>query len=162
MFRGYAVVDAPTVITTHMTEIIKDYMPELLSYAETQKLLDELDKPHLKLVADLIPSHSSVGGVQRVLQNLLAERVSVRDLPTILEGVTEACGYTRNITQITEHVRARLARQLSDSATNDQGFIPLVTLSPEWEQPFAESIVGQGAARQLPMARSEKARGGTE
>src|SRR3546814_8923919 len=58
-----------------------------------------------------------------VLQNLLAERVSVRDLPTILEGVTEACGYTRNITQITEHVRARLARQLSDSATNDQGFI---------------------------------------
>src|SRR3546814_14151570 len=89
-----------------------------------------------------------------VLQNLLAERVSVRDLPTILEGVTEACGYTRNITQITEHVRARLARQLSDSATNDQAFIPLVTLSPEWEQTYAESTVCQGDERPLSLAPS--------
>jgi len=155
MFRGYTVVDAPTVITTHLTEIIRDNMSELLSYAETQKLLDELEQPQQKLVEDLIPNQISVGGVQRVLQNLLSERISVRDLSTILEGVSEATGYTRNIGQITEHVRSRLARQLSDSATNDQGFIPLITLSPDWEQGFAESLVVQGDEKQLSMAPSQ-------
>lgn len=155
MFRGYTVVDAPTVITTHLTEIIRDNMSELLSYAETQKLLDELEQPQQKLVEDLIPNQISVGGVQRILQNLLSERISVRDLSTILEGVSEATGYTRNIGQITEHVRSRLARQLSDSATNDQGFIPLITLSPDWEQGFAEALVGQGDEKQLSMAPSQ-------
>jgi flagellar biosynthesis protein FlhA len=154
MFRGYTVVDAPTVVTTHLTELIRDNMAELLSYAETQKLLDDLDKAQQKLVADLIPSQISLGGVQRVLQNLLAERVSIRDLPTILEGVSEAAAFTRNLTLITEHVRARLARQLSDAAANGVGIVPLVTLSPEWEQAFAESIVGQGDERQLAMAPS--------
>ncbi|MCG8542715.1 MAG: flagellar biosynthesis protein FlhA [Alphaproteobacteria bacterium] len=153
-FRGYTVVDAPTVATTHLTELIRDNMAELLSYSETQKLLDDLDKPQQKLIADLIPNQVTVSGLQRVLQNLLSERVSIRDLPTILEGVSEASGFTRNITQITEHVRARLSRQLSNAATNDHNFIPLVTLSPEWEQAFAESIVGEGDDRQLAMAPS--------
>ena len=155
MFRGYTVVDTPTVITTHLTEIIRDNMSELLSYAETQKLLDDLDQPQQKLIEDLIPNQISVGGIQRVLQNLLGERISVRDLPTILEGVSEATGYTRNIGQITEHVRSRLARQLSDSATNDQGFIPLITLSPDWEQGFAEAVIGEGEEKQLSMAPSQ-------
>jgi flagellar biosynthesis protein FlhA len=155
MFQGFTVVDAPTVITTHLTEIIRDNMSELLSYSETQKLLDELDGGHQKLIADLVPNQINIGGIQRVLQNLLGERVSIRDLATILEGVSEACGYTRNIGQITEHVRARLARQLSDDVVNEKGFIPLVTLSPEWEQSFAESIVGQGDDRQLSMAPSK-------
>ena len=95
-----------------------------------------------------------MGGLQRVLQNLLGERVSIRDLGTILEGVSEACGFTRNITAITEHVRTRLARQISESNTNEAGFIPLITLSPDWEQAFAESIVGDGDDRQLSMAPS--------
>ncbi|MEC8773532.1 MAG: flagellar biosynthesis protein FlhA [Pseudomonadota bacterium] len=155
MFQGFTVVDAPTVITTHLTEIIRDNMSELLSYSETQKLLDELDGGHQKLIADLVPNQINIGGIQRVLQNLLGERVSIRDLATILEGVSEACGYTRNIGQITEHVRARLARQLSDDVVNEKGFIPLVTLSPEWEQSFAESIVGPGDDRQLSMAPSK-------
>jgi len=154
MFRGYTVVDAPTVVTTHITELIRDHMDELLSYAETQKLLDDLDKPQQKLIGDLIPTQISVGGVQRILQNLLAERISIRDLSTILEGVSESTGFTRNVTQITEHVRGRLARQISDAATNDEGFIPLVTLSPDWEHAFAESIVGQGDDQQLSMAPS--------
>jgi len=151
LFRGYTVVDPATVITTHLTELVKDNMSELLSHAETQKLLDELPKEQQKLVADLIPSQISVGGVQRVLQNLLGERVSIRDLPNILEGVSEACGYSRNITSIVEHVRARLARQISDSATDAGGIIPLVTLSPEWEQAFADSIAGDGEERHLVM-----------
>jgi flagellar biosynthesis protein FlhA len=151
LFRGYTVVDPATVITTHLTEIVKDNMSELLSHAETQKLLDELPKEQQKLVADLIPSQISVGGVQRVLQTLLGERVSIRDLPNVLEGISEACGYSRNITSIVEHVRARLARQISDSATDSGGIIPLVTLSPEWEQAFADSIAGDGEERHLVM-----------
>ncbi len=154
-FRGYTVVDSSTVITTHLTEVVKDNMSELLSYAETQKLLDEMPQSQQKLVTDLIPSQVSLGAVQRVLQNLLAERVSIRDLPTILEGIAEAVGYTRNMTQITEHVRARLARQLSDANTNDSGIVPLVTLSPQWEQAFVESIAGQGDEKHLAMAPSK-------
>ncbi|MBL28729.1 MAG: flagellar biosynthesis protein FlhA [Rhodospirillaceae bacterium] len=155
LFRGYTVVDPPTVITTHLTEVIKDNMPELLSYAETQKLLDEMDREHQKLVADLIPGQISLGGVQRVLQALLSERISIRDLPTILEGVAEALGYTHNVTLITEHVRARLARQICHANTSDNGYIPLVTMSPEWEQAFAESLTGSGEERQLAMAPSK-------
>ncbi len=151
LFRGYTVVDPATVITTHITEVIKDNMADLLSYAETQKLLDELDKEHQKLIADMIPAQISMGGIQRTLQNLLNERVSIRDLPTILEGVSEACGNTRNVMMITEHVRARLARQISDQNVNEQGFIPIVTLTPQWEQSFAESLIGQGDDRQLSM-----------
>src|SRR5215510_11177721 len=151
LFRGYTVVDPSTVITTHLTEIVKDNMAELLSHAETQKLLDELPKEQQKLVADLIPGQISVGGVQRVLQSLLGERVSIRDLPNVLEGVSEACGYSRNITSIVEHVRARLSRQISDSASDAGGVIPLVTLSPEWEQAFSDSIAGDGEERHLVM-----------
>lgn len=153
-FRGYTVVDPATVVTTHITEVIKDNMPDLLSYAETQKLLDELPKTHQKLVADVIPTKITVTGLQRVLQNLVSERISIRDLPTILEGVAEATGFTSNVTMITEHVRARLARQICDQNSNNAGILPLVTLSGEWEQAFAEALIGQGEEKQLAMAPS--------
>jgi flagellar biosynthesis protein FlhA len=154
-FRGYTVVDPQTVITTHLTEIIKDYMPELLSYAETQKLLDEMDKSAQKLVADMIPSQISLTGVQRVLQNLLGERISIRDLQTILEGVSEAASQTKNLTIITEHVRSRLARQLCDANTGSNGLLTLVVLSPEWEHIFAESLIGSGEEKQLALPPSQ-------
>jgi len=131
---------------------VKDNMAELLSYSETQKLIDELDKPHQKLVTDMVPSQIPMGSIQRVLQNLLTERVSIRDLPTILEGIFEACGSSRSTSVITEHVRSRLARQISDANANDQGIIPLVSLSPQWEQAFAEALAGQGEDRHLSMA----------
>jgi len=150
-FKGYTVVDAPTVITTHITEIIKDNMPDLLNYAETQKLLDELPQEYQKLVADVIPSQINVGGLQRVLQNLLGERVSVRDLPVILEGIAEATAFTKNVSQITEHVRTRLARQLCDSNTNASGVVPLITLSPDWEHAFGDALMGDGEEKQLAM-----------
>jgi flagellar biosynthesis protein FlhA len=151
MFRGYTVVDPATVVTTHLTEVVKDNMAELMSYAETQKLVEDLGKEHQKLIGDLIPAQISMSGIQRVLQNLLAERISIRDLPAILEGVSEACGYTRNVSQITEHVRARLSRQISDSVADAEGVIQLLALSPEWEQAFAESLRGEGEDRQLAM-----------
>ena len=153
-FRGYTVVEPATVITTHLTEILKDNMADLLSAAETQKLLEDLPKQHQKLVADLIPNKITVTGVQRVLQRLLGERVSIRDVPTILEAIDEALAYTQNVTLLAEHVRSRLARQISSMHTSDSGYIPLVTLSPQWEQAFAESIVGQGEEKQLSMAPS--------
>jgi len=151
-FRGYTVVDAATVITTHLTEVIKDNMSDLLSYAETQKLLEDLPGDHQKLITDIVPSQITTSGVQRVLQALLVERISIRDLPTILEGVAEATGFTQNIVSITEHVRTRLARQLCASYANPEGLVPLITMSPEWEQAFAESLVGAGEEKQLAMA----------
>lgn len=154
-FRGYTVVDAPTVITTHLTEVIKDNMADLLSYAEVQKLLNDLGPEHKKLLDDIVPAQFTVNGIQRVLQNLLSERVSIRDLTSILEGVAEATGYTQNVLIITEHVRGRLARQISATNLNPQGHIPLVVLSPEWELAFSESLVGQGEDKQLAMAPSK-------
>ncbi|HKQ44289.1 MAG TPA: flagellar biosynthesis protein FlhA [Rhizomicrobium sp.] len=154
-FRGFTVVDPGTVLTTHLTEILKNHMAELLSYAETKKLLDDLPPENKKLVEELIPSQISVTGVQRVLQTLLGERVSIRDLPAILEGVAEAVGHTKNALYITEHVRARLARQLCHANLSLGGYLPLVALSPNWEQAFAESIVGSGEERQLAMAPSQ-------
>lgn len=154
MFRGYTVVDCPTIITTHITELVKANMAELLSYTETQKLLHELDKDQQKLVEELIPKRFTVGGVQRVLQNLLNERVSIRDLPTILEGISEACAVTQSLMVITEHVRSRLSRQISNAAAGSDGVIPLVTLSGEWEQHFAESLTGQGEEKTLALPPS--------
>jgi flagellar biosynthesis protein FlhA len=155
LFRGCTVVDPPSVLTTHLTEIVRENMAELLSYAETQKLLDELPREQQKLVSDLVPGQITLGGVQRVLQALLAERVSIRDLVTILEGIHEACaGSARAMPTIVGHVRARLARQISDSHVGPGGYIPLVTLSPEWETAFAESVTGPPEDRQLAMAPS--------
>ncbi len=152
MFRGYTVVDPATVITTHLTEVIRDNMADLLSYAETQKLLDDLPKEQQKLIADVVPNQISVNGIQRVLQTLLAERISIRDLPTILEGIAEGTGYTQNIVLISEHVRTRLARQISSANTSPEGFIPIIALSPDWEMEFAEALAGQGEEKQLAMA----------
>ena len=152
LFRGYTVVDGPTVVTTHLTEAVREHMAELLSYSETQKLLDNLPQEYQKLVTDLIPSQITMGGLQRVLQNLLAERVSIRDLPTILEGISEAVSFTRNLGAITEHVRTRVARQICESHLNGQGYVTLLTLSPEWEQEFAQAVVGEGDNAQLSIA----------
>ncbi len=154
-FRGYTVVEPGTVLTTHLTEVLKSHMSELLSYAETKKLLDDLPAEHKKLVEELIPSQIPVTGVQRVLQTLLAERVSIRDLTAILEGIAEAVGHTKNALYITEHVRARLARQLCHANLSPAGYLPILALSPAWEQAFAESIIGQGEDRQLAMAPSQ-------
>jgi flagellar biosynthesis protein FlhA len=90
-----------------------------------------------------------------VLQGLLAERVSIRDLPRVLEAIAEALAVTQSTALITEHVRARLARQIASACTAEGGFVPILALSPGWEQAFADAIVGQGDDRQLAMAPSE-------
>lgn len=151
--RNLTVVDCGTIITTHLAELVKDNIADLLSYTETQKLLTEVHKDAEKLVADLVPAKISISSIQRILQNLLSEGVSIRDMATILEGIAETVSLTQNLTQITEHVRARLARQISAQQTRN-GAIPILTLSPDWDRMFAESIIGDGDERHLAMAPS--------
>ena len=153
-FRGYTLVDPSTVLTTHLTEILKENMAELLSYAEVQKLLNELNGEEKKLVEELIPTVVTVTTLQRVLQSLLREKVSIRDLPAILEGLAEAAPHTTSVTTLVEHVRTRLARQLCWANRGDDGALPIITLSPDWEQAFAESLIGPGEDKQLAMAPS--------
>jgi flagellar biosynthesis protein FlhA len=154
--RGCTVVDAAGVLTTHLTELVRENMAELLSHAETRRLLDGLPEEHKRLVSDIIPAQASIGTVQRVLQALLAERVSIRDLPTILEGIQEATagGGPRGMATILGMVRQRLARQLTDSIRTPVGHVPIVTMSAEWEDAFAEALVGPPEERQLAMAPS--------
>jgi flagellar biosynthesis protein FlhA len=154
-FRGYTIVDPSTVLTTHLTEILKENMAELLSYAEVQKLLRELGPEEKKLVDELIPSVVTVTTLQRVLQSLLREKVSIRDLAAILEGLAEAAPHTSSVTILVEHVRGRLARQLCWQHKGDDGALPIVTLSPDWEQAFADALVGAGEDKQLAMAPSK-------
>ncbi len=152
--KGYTVVDAATVLATHLTELIKGNMSELLSYGEVQKLIKELPKEQSELIKDIVPSLITISGIQRVLQILLAERVSIRDLATILEGIADGLGTTRNPPMLAEHVRARLARQLCAQHTSMAGYLPIIALTARWEQAFAESIVGQGDDRSLAMQPS--------
>ena len=126
-----------------------------MSYGEVQKLLKELPKEQGELVKDIVPSQVTVSGIQRVLQLLLAERISIRDLSTILEGIADALAFSRNPATMVEHVRARLARQICAQNTSHNGYLPLIALSAKWEQAFAESLVGQGEERSLAMQPSK-------
>ncbi|NPU09167.1 flagellar biosynthesis protein FlhA [Bradyrhizobium sp. 83002] len=152
--KGYTVVDAATVLSTHLTELLKANMSDLLSYGEVQKLLKELPKEQSELVKDIVPTQITISGIQRVLQLLLSERISIRDLSTILEGIADALAFSRNPATIVEHVRARLARQICAQNTSPMGYLPLIALSAKWEQAFAESLIGQGEERSLAMQPS--------
>ncbi|MCA1936447.1 MAG: flagellar biosynthesis protein FlhA [Asticcacaulis sp.] len=154
-FMGYTIVDPATVLTTHLTEILKDNMSELLSYSEVAKLLKDAPEGQKKLIDDLIPSVVTVATLQRVLQALLKERVSIRDLPAILEALGEVAPHTKSVTQMVEHVRSRLGRQLCWQNRAEDGALPIVTLSNDWENAFAGSLIGVGEERQLSMAPSQ-------
>ncbi|HEY8594584.1 MAG TPA: flagellar biosynthesis protein FlhA [Devosiaceae bacterium] len=152
--KGLTIVDPSTVISTHLTEVLKANVADLLSYANVQSLLAGLPKEQQKLVEDIVPGQISISGIQRVLQALLTERISIRDLPTILEGIAEIAGPGRSLQMVTEHVRTRLARQICAANLGADGNLPLITLSPQWERDFAEAMVGDGDGRHLAMAPS--------
>ena len=151
-FRGYTLVDPAAVLVTHLTEILRENMADLLSYSETEKLLNGLPDEHKKLLDDITPNQVTRAGIQRVLQNLLKERVSIRDRPAIIEGIAEASGATQNLDAITEHVRTRLSRQICYANRGPDGVLPVLSLSPQWEQTFAEALMGEGDRRQLALA----------
>ncbi len=152
--KGYSIIDPSTVISTHLTEVLKANVADLLSYANVQGMLTNLSKDQQKLVEDIVPGQISVSGIQRVLQSLLTERISIRDLPTILEGIAEVAGSGRSTQMIAEHVRSRLSRQICAANLGPDGNLPLLTLSPQWERDFAEAMVGDGVERHLAMAPS--------
>ncbi len=137
--RGLTVVDPESVITTHLTEVIKEHMPELLTYAATQELIEGQTKEYQKLLAD---SPSKTPGVllQHVLQTLLSERVSIRNLPRIIEAVAEASATTQNLRTVVEHVRGKLAQQICQALADAQGFVPVITLGAQWERELNNAI----------------------
>lgn len=153
--KGYTVVDPPTVIITHLTEIIKHNIAELLSATDTQKLIDGLPSEHKKLLNDIIPSQITLTGMQKILQSLLSEGVSIRDLPTIVETLSDSAGPDVSTSTLVESIRSRLAMQICNMYQNEDGFVPLILLTPNWEQIFIESISGSGSNAQLSMPPSK-------
>ncbi len=137
---GYTVVDASSVITTHLTEIIKNYAHELLGKQDVQRLLDNLSKTHPKVVEDLVPSLLNLGAVQKVLQNLLRERVSIRDIQTILEALSDYAGMTKEPDMLTEYVRQLIGRSITKQLQNPDGSISVIAVDPKTERLIIESV----------------------
>ncbi|MBW4961634.1 flagellar biosynthesis protein FlhA [Sulfitobacter sp. CW3] len=149
--NGFTVVDPESVITTHLTEVVKENMAELLTYGCAKEAIDGLDRNYQKLVSDLpVPSPAIM--VQQVLQALLLERVSIRNLPLIVEAMAEATRQTSKPTLILETVRRRLSSQICQGLADDQGFVPVITLSPAWETEFIEAVKIVGDDRTFVMS----------
>jgi flagellar biosynthesis protein FlhA len=137
---GYTVVENTTVLATHLTEVIKANLHELLSRQEVKSLIDAVNETHPKVVEELIPSVMSLGEIQKVLQNLLRERVSIRDMVTILETLADFAPRTKNITLLTEYVRQTLGRSICQPFINEKGEMKVLTLSRELELQFANAV----------------------
>jgi flagellar biosynthesis protein FlhA len=131
---GYAVIDHTSIIATHLAELVKRNAHELLSRAEMKRLLDALSNSHPKLVEELTPKLMSLGEVQRILQQLLREQVSIRDLGTLLEALVEAASSTKNPILLVESVRQSLGRALVQSLVSDGGELKVVTIAPSIEE----------------------------
>jgi flagellar biosynthesis protein FlhA len=137
---GYTVVDGATVITTHISEVVKQKAPELIGRTEIQQLLDALKETNPKLVEDLVPSVVPLGVIQKVVQNLLRERVPVRDLARILEATADAIGITRDPLTLTEYVRQHLGRSLTSPHLSDNNELGVLVLDPKLEQTIQAGI----------------------
>ncbi len=132
--RNYTVVDASGVLTTHITEVVKQHASELLTRQETNRLLDNLRQKSPKAVEEVIPELLKTGEVQKVLQNLLRERVPIRDLETILETLGDWAGRTKDADVLTEYVRNALARTICQTYVDDNNQLCCVTLDPKLEE----------------------------
>jgi len=149
---GYTVVDATSVLAAHLAEVIKRHASELLSRQETKRLIDRLNESHPKLADELIPKLMSLGEVQRVLQQLLREQVSIRDLGTILETLIEAASFNKNPISLVEAARHALGRALIRPLLNDQGELKVVTLDTTIEDECLRgSNLQQGQAASTPQ-----------
>lgn len=137
---GYTVVDPLTVLITHLTEFIRGHAHEILTRQDTQTLIDSVKRDSPAVVEELIPQLLGVGDVQKVLQNLLAERVPIRDLTTILEALADAARLTRDTDLLTEHVRQALARQITMQQRCEDGVLRAFTLDPRLEQTLADGL----------------------
>ena len=144
---NYTVVDASTILATHLTETIRSYAYELMGRQEVKTLIDHVQETHPKLIEELVPATLSVGEIQKVLQSLLREKVSIRDLVTIFETLADYGGQTKDPVTLTEATRAGLSRSITKPLLNDSGELPVISLSPEWETRLKEAMVkGEGGA----------------
>lgn len=137
---GYTVVDNTTVLATHLTEVIKNYMHELVGRQEVKNLIDSVNETHPKVVEELIPKLMSVGDVQKVLQNLLRERVSIRDMVSILEVLADYAPLTKNVALLTEYARQSLGRSICQPYINDRNELPVFTLAADLERIFTDAV----------------------
>ncbi|MFA6448757.1 MAG: flagellar biosynthesis protein FlhA [bacterium] len=143
---GYTVVDPASVVATHLTEVIKNHSFELLGRQEVQSLIEIVKERNSVVVDELIPNKLELGEVQKVLQNLLRERVSIRNLATILELLADYAAMTKDVNVLTEYVRAGLARQICRQHQMPDGTIPVITIDPRFEDAVLESVHDAGTA----------------
>lgn len=139
-FSGYTVVDNSTVVATHLTEVIRENAPDLLGRQETQQLLDNLSKTHPKAVEELVPGYLTIGVVQKVLQNLLRERISVRDLLTVVETLADYAPMSKDPDLLTEYVRQKLSRGFISPFVNNDGTLSVIVLDAPVEEQLSNAI----------------------
>lgn len=149
--RGYTVVDLPTVMATHLTEIIRSYAHELFGRQEASSLIDNFKKTHPKVIEELIPDQLPLGSVVRVLQNLLKEQVSIRDLLTIFETLSDEAVTTKDTDMLTEAVRRRLSRSITEKYSDDEASMNVMTLSGDIEAEITQSLLHTEQGIQLAM-----------
>jgi flagellar biosynthesis protein FlhA len=148
---GFTVVDLPTVIATHITEMIRTHASELLGRQEASQLIENFKKTHPKVVDELIPDHLSLGGVVRVLQNLLKEQISIRDLLTIFETLADEAARTKDLDVLTESVRKQLARAITSKFSSDQAEMSVLTMDSKLEEMISSSLLQTEQGVQLVM-----------
>ncbi|WP_457599707.1 flagellar biosynthesis protein FlhA [Hydrogenimonas sp.] len=148
IIKGYTVIDPATVISTHMSELVKKHAEELLTRQEVQALLEKVKKDYPVVVEDALKV-ASLGLIQRVLKQLLHERVPIRDMLTILETIADVAEYTKNVDLIVEQVRARLSRVITGLYKDQEGRIKLLTLNAQTEQRLLDHLQESESGRQL-------------
>jgi flagellar biosynthesis protein FlhA len=149
---GYSVVDAVTVITTHLGELVRQHAWELLGRAETKRLMDGLNESHPKLLEELVPKLLTLGEVGRVLEQLLRERVSIRDLATILEVLLETASMNKNVVALVEASRQALARRLIQPLLDGDGQLPVLLMDPALEEEIQATLAPESGHRLLSAA----------
>ena len=161
---GYTVVDPPSIIATHLTEVIKHHLDELLTRQDVQNLIDNIKESNKTLVDELVPKLLGVGDIQKVLQNLLKEGISIRDLVTIFETLADYAATSRDTDILTEYVRQSLKRAISNKYFGDENMTEVITLDPKVEQMIMGSIkqTEQGAYISLDPAVTKKILNATE
>ena len=147
---GYTVIDAASVLITHLTETLKKISGELLSRDDVKSLVDNLKEQAPAVIEELIPNQLTLGQVQRILANLLREGVPIRNLQTILEGLADASVETKDAQKLTEHVRARLARTIVEPHLDGTGTLHAVFLDPDLERNLSEALAGNEGVANLP------------
>jgi len=150
IINGYTVVDPSTVISTHMSELVKKYAEELLTRQETQSLMDKIKNDYPVLIDDLLKV-ANIGLIQRVFKALLHERIPLKDMISILETIADVSEYTKNVDTITEHVRAKLSRIITQNYTSPDGVIKLLTFETMSEQRLLEKSLERDGTRQLQL-----------